>query len=147
MAAGCNWSESEDRALKTYYPRHGRSWKGWREVLPDRTEPAIAERARRLGIRPEVSGRGSHRHEISPEPQERPRGDRWHYAVVPTRPTKDPYEAQVVRYMNEGMTPTEIDRKMGWFRGSARLIMSNRWARLKEQASREHDEYHGRGWA
>lgn len=138
--AGCNWSDEEDEAIRVYYPSRGRSWDGWKEVLPERTKGAIVERARRLGIKSDHPRRQV---EYDVEAAMETKRERWYYQVQRV-PPKDPYEEQVVRLMHEGMTPTEIDRKMGWFLGSARLIMSNRWLRQRENAERMNERYRSR---
>lgn len=133
---GAAWSDVEDDAIRTFYPSHGMMWEGWDEVLPGRTTYSIQNRARRLGVKSLIHHHGRKRN--------RPKGDSRHYTSPSTTPTRDPYESQVMRYMNDGMTPTEIDRKMGWYPGSARLILSNRWQRKKEEAIEAHEDFRGR---
>lgn len=91
------WSEAEDRAMREFYPRHGRAWTGWREVLPNRTMRAIEARAARLGI---IKARTK--------------------AVVP-------YEPIIKAYMAQGMAPSEIDAAMRWRPGNARALICDMW--------------------
>ena len=44
------WTDTELMQLNAYYPDHGGSWPGWREVLPDRTIGAITRKALEVGI-------------------------------------------------------------------------------------------------
>lgn len=104
------WSDAEDGAVRTFYPRHGRKWDGWSEVLPKRTIRAIGMRAVRLGIK-------------AP-----PRKKKSKYAT-------DAYRRETITaaLMDQGMTPTEIDTKMHWRHGTAVKAMSSRWERQREQ--------------
>lgn len=111
------WTDLQDDILFDCYPKFGPSWKGWAEVLPGRTKKAIGERARRLGLSYRFADKGDDRHY-------RPKA----LVMAP-----DPYEPYVVKCMEEGMTPTQIDCMMRWLPGSARLIMSNKWLREKER--------------
>lgn len=122
------WSEAQDEMLMVYYPTHGCNWQGWKEVLPERTRRAIEVRAHRLGIT-------SRAKPIRTKPRKPPKrtmtGDgRHHISEVPLRP--DPYEGRVMRMMGEGMTPPEIDKRLKFWPGTARMIISERWRRLKE---------------
>ena len=119
------WSDEEDNALREFYQRHGTTWEGWAEVLPGRTIRAISARAVRLGI---AEKRGPRQKKKTPKKK------RWqdpmHKAMV--KATADPYEGYVTNCMDMGMTPQEIDRKMNWGLGTARMIMSEKWLRDKE---------------
>lgn len=46
------WTERERWRLATLWPRHGRDWDGWPEVLPGRTPDAIEAMAWKMGLRP-----------------------------------------------------------------------------------------------
>lgn len=111
------WSAAEDEALRIYYQEHGPSWGGWSEVLPDRTVRALSSRAGKLGLTSVY-----HRSDKSAKKRQ---------GVANRVP--DPYERQVMRCMNDGMTPTEIDAAMKWNRGTARKIISEKWLREKER--------------
>lgn len=45
------WTKIEDRQIKNYYPKKGPRWRGWKDLLGDRSAEAIKARARTLGIR------------------------------------------------------------------------------------------------
>ena len=113
--SSAKWSKTEENALKTFFPRHGHEWDGWDEVLPNRSEYAILKRARFLGLSP---GRLNEAKQMKP----------------------DPYESYVVECMRMGMAPSDIDRQMKWFKGTACLIMSNRWKRLRESFEKENGD-------
>lgn len=51
------WTEAEVAALATWYPLHGVSWRGWRDVLPGRGASDIAKKAKALGLRHMGAGR------------------------------------------------------------------------------------------
>lgn len=51
QAEADGWAAGEIVALATYYPFYGPMWRGWGEVLPNRTRDARADKARALGIR------------------------------------------------------------------------------------------------
>lgn len=104
------WSEAEDRAVRTFYPRHGRKWDGWSEVMPKRTIRAIGMRAVRLGIK-------------AP-----PRKKKSKHATDAYR-----REMIVAALMDSGMTPTEIDAKMHWRAGTAKQLILERWGKASEQ--------------
>lgn len=42
MSSGRAWTDEELVALGSFYPEHGASWDGWEDVLPGRTQRAIA---------------------------------------------------------------------------------------------------------
>lgn len=117
------WSEDEDRALEEFYPSHGSCWVGWRDVLPGRTPKGIEKRARRLRLR--KVRRSRKRAEES--------GDRNHYAKAEIGREPDPYEEYVLACLELGMTPTQVDSSMKWFTGTARRILTEMWARDKEE--------------
>lgn len=121
MAEHNVWSETEDDMLRTFFPRHGKDWVGWGEVLSGRSDSSILHRARTLGIAPVPRERPK---PANPDPRHKPR----EYELEP-----DPHESYVVECMHMGMTPSEIDASMHWRRGTARLIMSNRWLREKRE--------------
>lgn len=50
--SGGRWTERDRWRLATLWPRHGREWEGWAEVLPGRTIDAIEAMARKMGLRP-----------------------------------------------------------------------------------------------
>ena len=52
-----SWTEAEIAELATWYPLHGMSWRGWRDVLPGRGAAAIAKKAKALGLRHRGAGR------------------------------------------------------------------------------------------
>lgn len=114
------WSEAEDRAIREFYPRHGPRWDGWAEVLPWRTERAIASRAPVLGA-------------YYQKPEGPPPKRRRKRRPALDAPTPDPYEQYVIGYMKEGMTPLEIDAVMKWRRGTAKAILVEMWKRDKEE--------------
>lgn len=44
------WTEFEDELLRANYPGHGKDWSIWEDILPHRSQSAIAVRAHHLGI-------------------------------------------------------------------------------------------------
>lgn len=48
---GTPWTDGEDALIRELYPAHGRQWRGWAELLPARTQAAISDHARSLGVR------------------------------------------------------------------------------------------------
>ena len=112
------WTEAEDNAISVFYPRHGAKWEGWAEVLPHRTKMAIVRRASSIGA--------------SPKRPERPREKKprkveiepYDYVMTP-----DPHEGQIAAYMEAGMTLSEIDRRMHWYSGTTRRILTEKWDR------------------
>lgn len=103
------WSREDDDALRLHYPLYGPSWDGWEEVLPGRTTSAISSRAKLLGI--VTNGRRGRRAQIA--------------AAMP-----DPNEGYVMRCMEAGMTPTDIDRERKWPPNTTVRILTARWERL-----------------
>lgn len=105
------WGEFETLALREFYPRHGSQWEGWDDVLPNRTRHAIADKAARLSVRaaPKTT-RGTLGTSVD---------------TGPTPPSE--YEKTVTRLMERGMSPTQIDTKMHWVRGTTVAILTNRW--------------------
>lgn len=118
------WSDAEDDAVRTFYPRHLGNWDGWAEVLPNRTQRAIMARARRLGVAGKRAPAGIARKRASPDQRHRDK---------PISHVPDPHEGYVMSCMAAGMTPSEIDRRMHWYNGTTRLILTNRWERENEQ--------------
>lgn len=115
-----NWTEAEENAVRVYWPEHGPHWDGWQEVLPTRSIGAIRTKASRIGVSepPERKPRKKRKEAV--------RQYRHTYASTP-----DPYEGYVLNMMDRGMTPEQIDEKMKWYPGTARRILSERWAREK----------------
>jgi hypothetical protein len=121
------WSDSEDRALRVFYPKHGPSWVGWPEVLNGRTKNSIKERARILGLRAPVPPR-KERPEKPNKPKRKPaHKEGMHYEKVEVPYTPDPYEDYVIACMEAGMTPAQIDEKMKWYVGTTTKILTRRW--------------------
>lgn len=102
------WSDDEVEILKAHYDEHGASWDGWAMLLPDRSENAICKKAH--GIKMERAVKAKAR---------KPRAKR---AV-------DSREAVVLRMMKQGMSPSQIDRKMKWVPGRTHSIVIDRWRR------------------
>lgn len=115
------WDKEEDKILAEHYPDHGRDWDGWERLLPWRTKRAIGTRAFRIGLKYKKPERKS-----SPLPTKAVKRE---FEVVDE---PDPFEPYVMRCMAKGMTPSEIDRERRWQRGTARLILTNKWAREQE---------------
>lgn len=113
-----SWTKEDVALLELYYPEHGPSWDGWTELLPNRSVNAITSMARSFGIR-----KATKKPKPSPDLAHR---------VVRFELRPDPYEREVVAMMEAGLTPTQIDQRKHWFRGTARLIMSNRWKRERD---------------
>lgn len=118
------WTELEDDMLRAYYQKYGPSWIGWQEVLPNRTMRALRERARRIGL---AKPSQRTKQESKPKSMRTPKE---------VEETIDPYEGFVFRRMRQGFTPQEIDREKRWQYGTARLIMSEMWAREKREFER-----------
>jgi len=98
------WSKHEDAILMAHYAKHGPSWEGWKELLPDRSKSSISTRVGRLRESTSIG-------------------------FIP-----DPYERRVVELMERGMSPSMIDKAMRWPKETAREIMSQRWERDKNGA-------------
>lgn len=113
--AGKRWTKDESMRLLKFYPEHGLSWDGWKTMLPDKTRKSILNKAIRMGLK---------RRKKHPKKKEIVKVN----STVNFNPP-DPYEDVVIAYMSAGFPPSEIDERMGWFRGSAGLIMSNMWKR------------------
>lgn len=117
---GTNWTPSEDNALRTFYPKHGPSWDGWDEVLPDRSNESIRCRATRLRLtKPQRTADG--------QLVRGRKGPSRHYAGP-----VDPREHDVVTLMHAGWPPSRIDAHNGWEDGTARKLVTRRWLRIKE---------------
>lgn len=101
------------------YPKHGSSWEGWKDFLPEKTPKAILNRAIRMGLR---------RRKKSQVKRETAAVS----ANADTLDQPDPYEDVVIAYMSAGFPPSEIDKRMKWFRGTAGLIATNMWKRDAE---------------
>lgn len=117
------WTDEQDQLLRENYLEHGGRWDGWDALLPNRTHRAISARAHRIGLvrqRPEKAGR--QRQKRPPAADERHRDK----AIVQE---PDPHEEYVMACMQAGMLPSEIDKSMRWYRGTTRLILTNRWER------------------
>lgn len=126
------WTESEDSAVRAYYPDHDLRWEGWAEVLPGRSARAISARAQRLGVA-EVRTRPKHKVRKPPMPP----ADRNHREGFEAPLTPDPEERFVMKRMGSGATPSEIDRERKWRPGTALAVLTHRWARLKERKPRD----------
>lgn len=119
------WSEAEDRAIREFYPKHGWSWIGWPEVIPSRTQKAIAARAQRLGIT-------KPRKQATSGKRKGKGGDARHYGkAIRTEP--DPSERHILKLMEQGMTTTEIDAVEHWTRGTAKRVLIERWSRERQK--------------
>jgi hypothetical protein len=106
-------SDLEEQMLATYYPRHGAKWKGWAEVLPDRTYEQIRRAASRRHIR--YGGN------CGPKPKERDE-----------LPPIESIERTVEELLASGMAPSQIDARQKWRRGTAAGIDVLIWRRDKE---------------
>lgn len=121
MYSDDRWTDAQDQILRDNYPKHGGRWDGWATLLPNRTNRAIGARAQRIGLvrqRPQRKQR-----------PKRPRAADEHHRDKEIVQEPDPHEDYVLACMDAGMTPTEIDRRMHWFSGTTRLILTNRWER------------------
>lgn len=87
-------------------------------MLPDKTRKSILNKAIRMGLKKEKTTAEKPAKRTSSKVVEN----------VDFNPP-DPHDGLVLSLMSLGLTPSEIDRKMGWFRGSARLIVTNIWER------------------
>lgn len=119
--AGRRWSKEESDILVRLYPKHGSSWEGWKDSLPEKTPKAILNRAIRMGLKRRKKPQAKRRTETV-------------NMDAGSLVQPDPYEDVVAAYMSAGFPPSEIDRRMKWFRGSAGLIVSNMWKRDAEGA-------------
>lgn len=111
------WTEDEDRLVFLCYLSHGEKWDGWHDLLPDRTSEAIGSRARRLGLM--RSGRKG-------------TSDDRHYGFGSTK-VPDPCEAKVIMLMKQGLTPSEIDKRMHWWPNTTARVLVEMWGREDEQ--------------
>lgn len=117
------WTDAQDQLLRDNYMKHGGGWEGWAALLPNRTRRAIDARARRIGLarkRPKPNGKPRTK-------RQRAADERHHDKEIVQEP--DPHEGYVMLCMAAGMTPSEIDSSMHWYRGTTRLILTNRWER------------------
>lgn len=117
------WTDEQDQLLRDNYAEHGRAWDGWAVLLPNRTNRAIAARAQRMGLASKRPKRADSQRQKRPHAADNRHRDR---AIV-WEP--DPYEEHVLACMQAGMLPSEIDESMLWYRGTTRLILTNRWER------------------
>lgn len=117
-----SWSLDEVAIVKAHYEEHGPHWAGWESLLPDRTDRAIQRKANLLGLK-------------SKAPIKRKRAKRPEVTYIESRHnvvadvTPDPMEKPILAMMRDGLTPTDIDRKMRWSRGKAAYILSEMWKR------------------
>lgn len=70
---GKRWTQREDDLLREHLPKHGPGWKGWRDLLPDRTTGAIMARKTSLGI----EGPRSKSAQRKPAARRSPASGRW----------------------------------------------------------------------
>lgn len=115
------WTDAQDQLLRDNYLKHGGRWDGWDALLPNRTHRAIDARARRIGL-------VRQRPRSEPRKKRVPAADERHRDKEITM-EPDPYEEYVMACMEDGMAPSEIDRRMHWYNGTTRLILTNRWER------------------
>lgn len=110
------WSAAEDAMLVAHYPERGPSWRGWADLLPGRSKKSIITRAGRLGVKaPRGAARGrSGRSELWKPSNVRQPGS---------------YDQCVRDCMADGLTPSQIDRKMHWPEGKAKQILMGTWDR------------------
>lgn len=128
---GETWSDDEYEILKANWEGHGRDWIGWESLLPGRTPRAIQRKANGFGLVEPKKPRNKKKEERR-EPRMPKFGNVRHGA--------DPNERYVMACMRAGMTPTDIDKKMHWFPGTARLIISDKWERDKAHGQRGNRE-------
>ena len=95
------WSADELAILMAHYQDNGPGWVGWESLLPGRSQRAIEAAARRVGVAKTVR--------------------------KPPRVMGDPARAMVVKLMAEGMTPSQIDRKMLWRPGRTIGMLKRMW--------------------
>jgi len=109
------WTQEELDILGEEYPKHGPSWDGWPNVLPNRSICSIKYKVAQLGIC--VLRKGNKHRRV---------------ACMPGRPpmTQDPYEPYVLRRMEEGLSPSQIDMEMKWRPGKTVLVLTERWERM-----------------
>lgn len=60
-----NYTADELATIAEYWPEHGSTWPGWREVMPQRSYTSIDTEARRMGLR---RPRGSKAHPLVTTP-------------------------------------------------------------------------------
>ena len=106
MSAGTSWTPDEDDVLRERYATYGGHWHGWRELLPGRTEKAIVEHARRLGLH---------------HPRKRGRD----YDLTRA-------EMTALQAMHEGFAPSQIDERHFWVAGRARALVVSAWSKDSE---------------
>lgn len=88
-----------------HYPDHGADWGGWGDYLPQRSMREIRDKAKEMGLRRSEAELAA-----------------------------DPDEQIVMRLMESGMPPSEIDARMRWPMGRAREIASDAWLRDRQRA-------------
>lgn len=111
MAYTKPWGDDEIEILKAHYAKNGPFWVGWDAYLPDRTDSAIMRKANAIGLRSNVQRFGRDEG-----------GDR---RCNDDRP--DPVDGMVMRMMRQGMTPSEIDERLHWYRGTAIRVITGIW--------------------
>lgn len=118
------WSKDELAILAAHYPERGWKWAGWESLLPTRTKRAIQRKANLMGLKQGFTSKRS-----------KPKRNEANDLTAHTTPdwTEDPFEQPILRLMESGMTPTQIDKVMGWPKGRCSYILSERWRREKEQ--------------
>ena len=102
------WSEDETAIIKAHYDEHGASWDGWEMLLPGRSRSSITKKAHRLKMERAVNAKK--------------RGPK-------ARKAADSREAVVLRMMKQGLSPSQIDKKMRWVPGRTKMIVIDRWRR------------------
>lgn len=109
MANRTAWSNDEIKALKLYYGQYGGRWDEWKTLLNHRSESSIYACAKRLGL--------THEKKPSNPP------------LNSFIPGEDPYEEYILACLRGGMTTSQVDKKMKWTPGKARLVLTTRWKR------------------
>ena len=94
--------------LRHHYPMRGAHWAGWADVLPGRSVGSIKNRVTKLGL-----------HVERPEP-----------AIVAS--ADDKVARGVLMWLNEGLTPSQIDATMGLPSGTARATASEAWRKDRD---------------
>lgn len=122
------WTEREDLCVRELYPLHGTNWDRWGEFLPGRSVPAIAARARKLGVQvgPAVV---RERREVAAAASNR--------AQALQREAESEAAPEVMRLMHEGIAPSEIDGRLGLAPGTAVRAATRAW---REDAERSKED-------
>lgn len=108
MAHANHWSDDEIEILKAHYAERGPFWVGWEMFLPDRTDSAIMRKANALGLKSGAKRTVTKRRRRKAK-------------------ERDPVDIMVEGMMASGMAPSEIDRRMHWYEGTAVKILNGIW--------------------